>query len=108
MNFKTLSSVLFLSGLVATMAQAETADFKISGMTCGSCVKAIKAGVCKTEGLVKCDVKVGEMHIETAAGVKIDEAKFTELVAKAGDYKVTEVKITETQKAADSKSEVKK
>lgn len=82
----------------STLSFADTGTFKIDGMTCGSCVKAIKAKVCNMEGVATCEVKVGEMKIETKEGTKLDLEKIKELVGKAGEYTITDSKITESQK----------
>ena len=68
---------------------AETTTYDVAGMTCSSCVKMIKATVCKTEGVEKCDVSIGKVVITTKPGTTIDEQKIKEAVVRAGDYKVT-------------------
>ena len=83
---KWLIPALFLFPLSSF---AETATYDVSGMTCNSCVKAIKASVCKTEGIEKCDVTIGKLVISTKPGVVVDEQKIKDAVVRAGDYKVT-------------------
>lgn len=68
---------------------AETTTYEISGMTCNSCVKAIKAQVCKMEGLEKCEVSVGKLVLSTKAGATVNEQSVKEAVGRAGDYKVS-------------------
>lgn len=70
-------------------AFAETATYDVSGMTCNSCVKAIKAQVCKMDGVEKCDVSIGKIVLSTKEGVSLDEQKVKEAVSRAGEYKVT-------------------
>ena len=83
---KWLIPALFLFPLLAF---AETATYDISGMTCGACVKMIKAKVCKIEGLEKCDVTIGKVVVSTKAGTPVDDQKIKDAVVHAGDYKVT-------------------
>jgi copper chaperone CopZ len=85
---------LALSALVLSFsALAETATYNVSGMHCGGCAKMIEDGVCKKmEGVKTCkgevidaDKKIGKVTIETNDGVKIDQGKVSELLAKAGE-----------------------
>jgi len=72
-----------------TLSFAETTSYEVSGMTCNSCVKALKAKVCKLEGVDKCEVSVGKMILTPKAGVSLDEQKVKDAVTSAGDFKVT-------------------
>jgi len=69
-------------------AFAETNTYEVSGMTCNSCVKALKAQVCKLDGIEKCDITIGKMVLSSKAGTPLNETKIKEAVAHAGDYKV--------------------
>ena len=80
---------LALVSFFGISALAETATFTVSGMTCGSCAKAIQSKVCKMEGVESCDVQVGSVTLTTKTGVAIDTKKVEELIGSAGDYKVT-------------------
>ncbi|MCE3011285.1 MAG: heavy-metal-associated domain-containing protein [Proteobacteria bacterium] len=86
-------NALILSLFFTLPAFAETAKMEISGMTCGGCVKAIKAKVCKIEGLADCKVDVGSMELVSKEGTKIDLKKVEELVKSAGDYAVTKSEV---------------
>lgn len=67
---------------------AETSTYEVSGMTCGVCVKAVQAQVCKMEGVEKCDITVGKVVLSTKSGVALDAKKVSDAVERAG-YKVT-------------------
>ncbi|MFN7453967.1 MAG: heavy-metal-associated domain-containing protein [Pseudobdellovibrionaceae bacterium] len=86
-------NALILSLFLSLPAFAETAKMEISGMTCGSCVKAVKAKVCKMEGLAECKVDVGSLELISKDGSKIDVKKVEELVKSAGDYAVTKSEV---------------
>lgn len=68
---------------------ADTTTYNVTGMTCNSCVKAIKAQVCKIEGLESCEVSVGKVILSTKAGVTVNEQAVKDAVERAGDYKVS-------------------
>jgi copper chaperone CopZ len=63
--------------------------YTVSGMTCGNCVKAVKAQVCKLDGIEKCEVSVGKVVLTPKAGAALDDLKVTKAIEKAGEYKVT-------------------
>lgn len=86
-----LSLSLFLT-VFSAVASAETAEFKISGMTCGSCVKVIKGKVCGSPELSSCEVKVGSMVLKSKEGQTLDIEKFKSLVNATNEYKVTDTK----------------
>lgn len=85
------NSVLALAvvSLFGFQAFAETATFSVSGMTCGNCAKNVRNKVCKMEGLESCTVEVGSVVVTTKSGTAVDTKKVEELIASAGDYKVT-------------------
>lgn len=68
---------------------ADTTTYEVSGMTCNSCVKAIKAQVCKIDGLEKCEVSVGKLVLSTKNGITVSEQTVKDAVERAGDYKVS-------------------
>lgn len=78
--------------IVASFASAETKTYQIDGMTCGSCVKAIKAKVCPIAGIQSCKVSVGQM---TLTSDKLDDTAIQNAVASAGTYHVADVKAGE-------------
>jgi copper chaperone CopZ len=80
---------LALVSLLGFLALAETATFTVSGMTCGSCAKKVRAKVCKMEGLESCTVDVGSVVVTTKAGTPIDTKKVEALISSAGEYSVT-------------------
>lgn len=90
---KTLTPFLIIFS--ANLASAETGTFQIEGMTCGSCVKAIKASVCEKikADVETCDVKVGSMTVTTKAGQALDAKKVQDLVNGTGSYKVSKSEI---------------
>lgn len=61
-------------------AFAESKTYNVGGMTCGSCVKAVKAQVCKLPGIETCEVEVGKV---TVTG-QVDEKAVTAGIQKAG------------------------
>lgn len=82
----TLIAMIIFS---ANFAFADTATFKIEGMTCQSCVKHVKKDVCdKMQDLEKCEVSVGSVKMVSKAGTSIDTKKVEELVLSTGSYKV--------------------
>ncbi|MFP5520694.1 MAG: heavy-metal-associated domain-containing protein [Bdellovibrionia bacterium] len=81
-------SLLFLSPM---SSWAETFEYKVDGMTCGSCVKIIKAKVCSLEGVETCDVAIGSLKVKTKEGSTLGNQQITEAVSKAGDYTLTPV-----------------
>ncbi|MEN0058487.1 MAG: heavy metal-associated domain-containing protein [Bdellovibrio sp.] len=83
------SVVILLSTLfISAFAQAETVTYAVEGMHCGSCAKAIKAQVCKMEGLASCEVSVGKIVVSSKNGANISQDQIQEAVAKAGEYKI--------------------
>lgn len=83
---KTLiASLLFLS----QAALAETITYNVEGMHCGSCAKAIKAQVCKMDGLESCEVTMGKVVISPKTGINISQDQIQAAISKAGEYKVT-------------------
>ncbi|WP_413288219.1 heavy-metal-associated domain-containing protein [Bdellovibrio sp. HCB337] len=68
---------------------AETTTYDVTGMTCNSCVKAIKAQVCKMDGIEKCEVSLGKIMLSTKEGITLNEQSVKEAVGRAGDYKVS-------------------
>ncbi|MGZ3772696.1 MAG: heavy-metal-associated domain-containing protein [Pseudobdellovibrionaceae bacterium] len=85
-----MKKALILSFLfVSQAALAETITYNVEGMHCGSCAKAIKAQVCKMDGLEKCDVTMGKVIISPKTGVTISQEQIQTEVSKAGEYKVT-------------------
>lgn len=74
--------------LLSQTALAETITYNVEGMHCGSCAKAIKAQVCKMEGLESCDVTLGKVVISPKTGVAISQDQIQSAVSKAGEYKI--------------------
>lgn len=79
--------------LVSTLAFAETGTFEISGMTCNSCVSAVKKSVCGMNSLEKCEVVQGKVTLQSKAGAKIDTKEIEKLVEQAGHYKITKASV---------------
>lgn len=90
MKLKMIALGLVLPLFSASYSFAETAQFEVKGMHCGSCAKMIEAKVCKIEGLSKCEVKMGSISMISKAGVSIDPKKVQALVTEAGEeYSIT-------------------
>lgn len=80
--FLMSGALLFYSAGV----HAETKTYPIQGMTCQSCVKAIKAKVCSLPHITHCDVEIGKVTLTTDKTLSdVDVAKAVEA---SGDYKV--------------------
>lgn len=72
----------------ADAAGAVVADYTVSGMTCGHCVKAVTEEVSAIPGVtdVSVDLDSGALRITSAAPVDFD--RVVEAVGEAGDYTV--------------------
>lgn len=81
--------LLILSSVLTLPALANSIEYTVEGMHCGSCAKAIKAQVCKLEGLESCDVTVGKITLSPKAGVSVTKEQIEALMTKAGPYKIT-------------------
>lgn len=75
--------------LFAPLAFADTYSYDVTRMTCNSCVKAIKAQVCKLENVETCDVTIGKVVLKSKTGSKLDFAKIQEAVTRAGEYQIS-------------------
>ena len=84
-----LLSTTLLALIFPLFSFAGTTSYAVSGMTCGGCVKAVKAQVCKLEGIDKCEVSIGKVLLTPKKGATIDETLVRQSVEKAGEYKVT-------------------
>ncbi|MBX3042008.1 MAG: heavy-metal-associated domain-containing protein [Bdellovibrionaceae bacterium] len=60
---------------------AETKTYTLEGMTCQSCVKSVKAQVCKIPGLDTCEVELNKV---TLSGKTLDEKLIESAITKAG------------------------
>lgn len=74
-------SLIFLS---LNVFASESTKYKIEGMTCGGCVAAVEAQVCKLEGIESCKVKVGEVELSLKKNATLSIEKISEAVTKAG------------------------
>lgn len=84
-----MKKALFIASLLFSLsALAEPTTYNVDGMHCGSCVKAIKAQVCKMDGLESCDVSMGKVIVTPKAGVSITQDQIQAAISKAGEYKV--------------------
>lgn len=79
-----IAGILFL----APAAFAESTTYNVEGMHCGSCAKAIKAQVCKMDGLESCEVTVGKVVVSPKSGVTISQDQIQAAISKAGEYKI--------------------
>lgn len=75
--------------LLSQTVLAETITYNVEGMHCGACAKAIKAQVCKMDGLEKCDVTMGKVVISPKTGININQDQIQAAISKAGEYKIT-------------------
>lgn len=94
MKLSFFAATLFLP----LFAMAGPSTYKVSGMTCGSCVKAVKAKVCKLEGVEKCEVTIGKVILTAKPGVTLDDKMVSAAVEKAGEYKVTDTVVPDDVK----------
>ena len=87
--------IAILTVFSASLALAEVGNFEIKGMTCGACVKRVKAAVCDKLGdtAETCEVKVGSMSITTKAGKTLDTKQVEALVAGTKSFSVTKSEI---------------
>lgn len=83
-NLIALSTLMFS---LTAFAQAPVI-YKVEGMTCGNCVKAIKSQVCKLADIAQCEVSVGEVKLTPKPGQTIDQAQIQAAMSKAGEYKI--------------------
>ena len=90
------TSILFF--FAANLSWAETLTYEVSGMHCGACAKMISKQLCNTEGLEKCDVTFGKVELVTKAGTSLTKEQVQALISKAGDYKITSEKRSNSSK----------
>ncbi len=65
-----------------------TSNFKVTGLTCGHCVNAIKEEVGELRGVEAVDVnlvKGGGSTVTVTAGAPVSREAFVEALAEAGD-----------------------
>lgn len=79
-----IAGILFFT----SAAFAESTTYNVEGMHCGSCAKAIKAQVCKMDGLESCEVTLGKVVIAPKSGVTISQDQIQAAISKAGEYKI--------------------
>ena len=65
-----------------------TSTYRVTGMTCGHCVKAVTEEVSAIAGVsaVEVDLETGALRVTSATPIDFD--RIVEAVAEAGDYKV--------------------
>ncbi len=79
----TVLGLLLFSGLA--MAKEATARIKVQGMTCGSCVAAVKKALTGTKGVKSADVSLEkELAIVVYDDAQANEEKLREAIQKAG------------------------
>ena len=81
-------TLILLSFVFSQIALADATTYNVEGMHCGSCVKAIKAQVCKIDGLETCEVSLGKVVISPKTGINITQDQIQAAMAKAGEYKI--------------------
>lgn len=86
MNKIAVTLLLILSPM-GLMAET-THTLKIKGMTCGSCVKAIKETLCKEKGVKSCEVEIGSAKITLDEKANLKESDFKALLKKAGGFEL--------------------
>ena len=79
----TLLGLLLFTG--AAVAKENTASIKVKGMTCGSCVVAVKKALAGTRGVKSADVSL-EKELATVVydDAQANEEKLREAIQKAG------------------------
>lgn len=78
-----LLSVLLFSGWA--MAKEATAQIKVKGMTCGSCVVSVKKALTNTKGVKSADVSL-EKELATVIydNAQVNEQQLREAINKTG------------------------
>lgn len=84
--------------LTGALIHAETYQYEISGMHCGSCKKAVSSTVCKIPGIKTCNVSVGSMTLTSEDGKTLDQAAITKAVTEAAEKFQAEYKISSSKK----------
>ncbi len=69
----------------------ETVVFKVSHITCSSCLKSIREKLCTLEGLSQCKVKFGEVRLTSKNKELLRKENVQKYLDQAGEYKITEV-----------------
>lgn len=80
---KTIFLGLVLSVSVC-FANADTKLFQVEGMTCGSCVKAIKSKLCSSPEIKTCEVEVGKVQLTYNEGQTLSDQSVIEKIKSAG------------------------
>lgn len=83
-KFSLILITLLTLGLSSSICLAETANFKVTGMTCQACVKSVKAHVCGLKGVKKCEVEIGKVVLTPKDGQTIDRKEVAKAI-KAAD-----------------------
>ena len=93
---RSLSLLLAAASLFvfSTPALAETKTYSLKGMTCMSCVKAVRKQVCELPGVEKCDVSVGSM---TLSGPQLDDSAIRAAIGKTS-FEITDSKVEKADK----------
>lgn len=68
---------------------ATTAEYSVSGMTCGHCVSSVTAEVGKLDGVTAVHVDLAAGRVTVSAAGAVDDAAVAAAVAEAG-YQVVE------------------
>lgn len=75
--------VFFFMSLPTAFCHAGTESFEVTGMTCGACVKQVKAKVCHLKGIDKCEVEVGKVSLTAKSGQTIDREEISKAITSA-------------------------
>ncbi len=67
---------------------AEKQSYKIKGMHCSSCVRTIKASICKLPGMKNCKVKLGEISFEVKGDKQYTLTELNEILKTKGSYEL--------------------
>ena len=70
-------------------AGAATGSYRVSGMTCGHCVKSVTEEVSAIPGVTHVDVDLATGAMKVTSEAPIDFDRIVEAVAEAGDYTVS-------------------
>ncbi|HRO67952.1 MAG TPA: heavy-metal-associated domain-containing protein [Pseudobdellovibrionaceae bacterium] len=101
MRFMLVALVAFALPL---LVRAETKTYTLDGMTCGSCVKSVKAQVCKLPGVETCEVEINKV---TLTGKALDDKAIEGAVSKAG-YTMTGISNADAPAATPTATPKKK
>lgn len=82
---------------------ADTYEYQIEGMTCGSCKNMVKSAVCAVPGVKTCDVQVGSMKLSAEEGQTLNQTAITKALDDLNKKNNSEYKITASKPSVTNK-----